>query len=267
MGTFLSPRQIGIRIKKLRKQKELSQQDLAKLLDVSRSAMTQIELGNRNLSVSELMKLSAFFRISLDRFLSSEYEISDRVQIVEDAGSETRKVRVSVPELSNMKFEAVLLYILEKCAGKPNIGETALSKLLYFCDFNYYEIYEEHLTGAHYYKLPYGPVPQDMDILLRNLINKGDLQQIKTEYYGYPQVRYLPQVKANLKKLNGAEKEVIDRVIDQYSDWSASAISEFSHKDIPWKATETGQYIDYELAFYREPPFSVRSYPEDHEEL
>ncbi|MDD4141558.1 MAG: hypothetical protein PHR20_02025 [Bacteroidales bacterium] len=34
----------------------------------------------------------------------------------------------------------VLLYILERCSGKTNVGKTVLYKLLYFSDFNYYEL-------------------------------------------------------------------------------------------------------------------------------
>ena len=33
--------------------------------------------------------------------------------------------------------------------------------------------------------------------------------------------------------------------------------------DLPWRATDDGDYIGYNLAFYRHPPFSVRVYPED----
>ena len=47
------------------------------------------------------------------------------------------------------------------------------------------------------------------------------------------------------------------------SDWSAKAISSYSHKDMPWLASKDGEVIDYELAFYREMPFSVRNYSED----
>ena len=47
------------------------------------------------------------------------------------------------------------------------------------------------------------------------------------------------------------------------SDWSASAVSNYSHKDIPWMASKEGEEINYELAFYREPPFSVRNYEEE----
>ena len=174
--------------------------------------------------------------------------------------------RTSVPILQIDKFKNVLLYILERCAGKPNVGETVLYKLLYFADFNYYELYEEQLTGAKYRKLPYGPVPQKLDSIIKQMIDDGYLQRVKTAYQGYPQTRYLPLQKANLTELLASEKEVIDRVIEQMSDWSASAISNYSHKDIPWIASKEGEEINYELAFYREAPFSVRNYGDEIEE-
>jgi uncharacterized phage-associated protein len=171
-----------------------------------------------------------------------------------------------VPKLQLKKFKNVLLYILERCAGKPNVGETVLYKLLYFLDFNYYELYEEHLTGANYRKLPYGPVPQKLDTILNQMIDNGLLQRVRTIYHGYPQTRYLPLEKADLSELRASETDVIDRVIEQMSDWSASAISNYSHKDMPWMATKEGEEINYELVFYRDAPFSVRNYGDEMEE-
>jgi uncharacterized phage-associated protein len=171
--------------------------------------------------------------------------------------------RISVPTLQVNKFKNVLLYILERCAGKPNVGETVLYKLLYFSDFNYYELYEEHLTGAQYRKLPYGPVPQKMDAIIQQMIENGQIQRVKTTYHNYIQTRYLPLEKANLQELKASEKEILDRVIEQMSDWSAAAISNYSHKDLPWLASKEGEAINYELAFYREAPFTVRNYQEE----
>jgi uncharacterized phage-associated protein len=168
-----------------------------------------------------------------------------------------------VPTLHIDKLKNVLLYILEHCAGKPNVGETVLYKLLYFCDFNYYELYEEHLTGAQYRKLPYGPIPQNLDSIISQMIEKRQLQSVKTEYHGFAQTRYLPLEKADLTQLLASEKEVIDKVIEQMSDWSATAISNYSHGDLPWDVTDEGQDISYELAFYREPPYSVRNYEDE----
>jgi transcriptional regulator with XRE-family HTH domain len=253
---------IGSRIVLLRKNKGYSQEDLAKLLDIPRTSLTQIELGNRNISIIELQKISEIFTISIDSLLIQNFDLN-MIFIKDSKPEKLNKIRISVPKLKLDKFKNILLYILEKCAGKPNVGETLLYKLLYFADFNYFEIYEEHLSGAEYRKLPYGPVPKHIDSVINKMITSNQIMRVKTEYHGYPQSRYLPLVKPNLEHLKASEKEVIDKVIDQFSDWSASKISEYSHKDMPWLASKDGEIIDYELAFYREFPYSSRNYTED----
>ncbi|MES2543529.1 MAG: type II toxin-antitoxin system antitoxin SocA domain-containing protein [Bacteroidota bacterium] len=263
MDFQISQVQIGRRIVALRKKKQLSQEDLARIIGISRPSLTQIELGKRSLNIMELQKFAQVFSFSLDDFMSKDFTAESALVPEETEKEKVIKERISIPSLQLAKFKNVLLYILEKCAGKPNVGETVLYKLLYFSDFNYYELYEEHLTGASYRKLPFGPVPQNLDAIIGQMIDFNQIQRLKTEYHGYPQTRYLPLEKADLTKLKASEKEIIDRVIEQMSDWSASAVSNYSHKDIPWMASKDGEEINYELAFYREPPFSVRNYEED----
>lgn len=266
MNIKLSQKQIGQRITELRKMKGLSQEDLAKYVKISRPSLAQIELGNRGVNIFELQRLSLVLSFSLDDFMSKSFSVSQDVEGKAEAKSKKTDERISVPTLQVNKFKNVLLYILERCAGKPNIGETVLYKLLYFSDFNYYELYEEHLTGAKYRKLPYGPVPQKIDTIIGQMMEKGMIQRIKTEYYEKMQTRYIPLAKADLTELKASEKEVIDKVIEQMSDWSASAISSYSHKDMPWLASKEGEEINYELVFYRDAPFSVRNYGEEIEE-
>lgn len=266
MNTSVSQKQIGNRIAEIRKLKGLSQEELAKSINISRPSLTQIELGNRSVDVLELQKLSWVLKFSMDNFMSKDFTASKELDNNQEVKTKKNEERISTPTLHINKFKNILLYILERCAGKPNVGETVLYKLLYFSDFNYYELYEEHLTGATYRKLPYGPVPQKIDPILNQMIDKGELQRVKTEYYGYPQARYLPLVKTDLTKLKASEKEVIDKVIDQMSDWSAAAISSYSHKDMPWIASKEGEAMNYELVFYRDTPFSVRNYTDEMEE-
>ena len=266
MAITLSQKEIGKRIMGLRKAKGLSQDNLAKNIDISRSSLVQIELGNRYVDVLELYKLSLLLEFSLDEFLSKDFGQSKKEELVnEKKAKEKNEERISVPEMSVSKFKNILLYILEKCAGKPNVGETVLYKLLYFSDFNYYEMYEEHLSGARYRKLPYGPVPKRFETIVNSMIEKEELKKIKTEYYAKIQTRYIPLTKPDLTKLKASETEVIDRVIEQMSDWSAATISNYSHNDMPWKASKEGEEISYELAFYRRPPYAVRTYNEDEE--
>lgn len=263
MSFELSQKQIGQRITELRKRKGLSQEYLAKSVKISRPSLAQIELGNRSVDILELQKLSLVLGFSLDDFMSKDFSSSRAVDDREGYREKKREERISVPTLQVKKFKNVLLYILERCAGKPNVGETVLYKLLYFSDFNYYELYEEHLTGAQYRKLPYGPVPHKLDTIIGQMIENGQLQRVKTEYHGYPQTRYLPLEKPDLTELKASEKEIIDRVIEQMSDWSAAMLSNYSHGDKPWKASKDGEEINYELVFYRRPPYSIRVYEDD----
>ncbi len=263
MNTPLTQKQIGQRIADRRKSKGLSQENLSKNLGLSRPSLAQIELGNRSVSILELQKLSQLLGFSLDEFMSTDVYIVRELAVDYAIPTSDVHERISVPTLQVEKFKNVLLYILERCAGKPNVGETVLYKLLYFSDFNHYELYEEHLTGATYRKLPHGPVPQNLDDVLFQMMDQGQLQRVKTDFHGYMQTRYLPLAKPDLTTLRASEKDIIDKVIEQMSDWSAKSISDYSHKDMPWLASKEGDKIDYELVFYREAPFSVRTYDED----
>jgi transcriptional regulator with XRE-family HTH domain len=262
----LSQKQIGVRIAELRNMKGLSQEELAKSIKMSRSSLAQVELGNRGVDILELQSLAMVLEFSLDDFMSKDFKVNKELEDTTEAKPKKTEERISMPTLNTNKFKNVLLYILERCAGKPNVGETVLYKLLYFSDFNYYEIYEEHLTGAKYRKLPYGPVPQKLDTIINKMIDEKQIQRIKTDYYDKPQTRYIPLIKADLTELKASEKDVIDKVIEQMSDWSATTISNYSHGDKPWKASEDGEIIRYNLAFYRRPPYSVRVYEEDEQD-
>lgn len=256
---------IGKRIAMLRKQKGFLQEEMAKKLGMPRSSLAQIELGNRNITAGELLKLSEVFEISIDSLLAKELKIKELTEETGSKKAEKVEERISVPELQVEKFKQVLLYVLERCAGKPNVGETVLNKLLYFIEFNFYERYEEHMIGATFKKLQFGPVPQNMDLVLAKMEEEGMVKMFKADYHGFLQKRYMPLAKPDLQELRASEIEIIDQVINQLSDFSARSISDYSHKDLPWKATQDGDIIDYELAFYREAPFSARTYSDDPE--
>lgn len=263
MSLQLSQKQIANRIMELRKIKGLSQTELAKSIGISRPSLSKIEMGKRNIDILELHKLSQVLGFSIDEFLSPNFQTDEIFNYQQTKEVVKKEIRISVPTIKMQKFKNVLLYILERCVGKPNMGETVLNKILYFCDFNYYELYEEHLTGAKYKKIPFGPVPQNLSSIINKMIENEQLKCIKTTYHNFPQKRYIPLVKPDLTQLSAAEKSVIDNVILQLSDWNANKISEYSHKDIPWLATKENEFISYNLAFYRELPYSVRVYEDE----
>jgi len=253
---------LGQRIKQIRKSLGLSQQALAEKLGISRPSISQIENGERKVCAEELKKLAEIFNLSVDALIDSDKEPQIVIRESREAyGPEpASRMRINVPQKNLHKFKEVLLYILNKVGAKPAIGETVLYKLLYFIDFDYYEKYEEQLIGATYLKNKYGPTPLEFRKIVDQMMAKAEIIEIKDKYFAYPQRKYLPLRKPHLGILKGNEIEVINDVLDRLSEMNARQISDYSHHDVPWLTTEDGKVIEYEAAFYRTPPYSVREY-------
>ncbi|MHB8107354.1 MAG: type II toxin-antitoxin system antitoxin SocA domain-containing protein [Candidatus Cryosericum sp.] len=254
---------LGERIRSIRERLGYSQQRLAELLGVSRVTVSQMETGRRKLSASDLKRLSDILEMPADYLLNPEKEPEVVIQQVKENETPVQAMRISVPQERVDKFKEVLLYILNKVGAKPNVGRTVVYKLLYFIDFDYYEQYEEQLIGARYQKNQYGPTPMEFAKIVQNMEQDGDLTEVKNEYFERLQTKYLARRAPDLSVLSAQELQVIEDVLCRLSDKNGSEISDYSHGDVPWLATEDGQVIDYDLVFYRTPPYSRRQYTED----
>jgi len=168
-----------------------------------------------------------------------------------------RKKRISYDK---EKLKQVLHYIIHQCGHLENVGKTVLFKILYFSDFNYYELHEKPLTGESYRKITRGPAPTHFDSVAKELESAGKIRLEKRKYRGYPQQKFLCLAKPPMDLLSTVEKETLDKAISLLSALTASQVSALSHGDVPVKATKDGEIIDYELVFYRDPVFSVREY-------
>lgn len=242
-------------IRKTRTDNGLTQVQMSEKLNISRTSLVGYEkLEDKNIPVKIINKLVELFEIEI-KTDNYTYNI-----IKSEENINQEEFRINVPQKNIEKFKEVLLYILEKIGAKPNVGQTVLYKILYFIDFDYYELYEEQLMGAKYIKNHYGPTPVDFAKIIKSMESSGDLETVKSKYYNKTQTKYLPIRKSNSKLLNGQEIEHINKIIEKHSDKTALDLSDFSHKDVPWIISEDGEPIDYESVFYRTPETSVRSY-------
>ncbi|MBL7053225.1 MAG: DUF4065 domain-containing protein [Candidatus Portnoybacteria bacterium] len=250
-------------IQKLRKENDYSQQYLAGQLGISRPTYIQIEKGERELTVSEAKKLASIFSMSLKDLLNSknkEIKVSLEKEIKKIIKPE---MRIIMPQANVKKFKEVFLYILEKVGARPNIGETALYKLLYFIDFDYYEKFEEQLIGAKYIKNHFGPTPIEFKKITDQMIKNGEIEKIKSKYFQHEQKKYLPRKSADLKILSAQEIKHIDNVLTRLAWKNATELSDYSHSDTPWRVHKMGQEISYETVFYRDDDHSVRNYEDE----
>lgn len=63
---------LGEKVKLLRSRRRLKQDDLAEVLELSRSQVSNLESGRRNLSLKQLEKLCEYFKVDMSYFLMSE---------------------------------------------------------------------------------------------------------------------------------------------------------------------------------------------------
>lgn len=253
---------IGQKLIAFREEQGLSQEELAKALNLDRAAVSRIENDKQALKLEELVKLSKLMHVSTDELLNLCPPVEVHLQ-KDQKQTKSQAIRISVPARNVKKFKEVLLYILTKVGARPNVGETVLYKLLYFIDFNHYEKYEEQLIGATYRKNPYGPTPVEFPTLIKEMIKAKEIEFIDSHYFKLSQKKYLPLRDPNLALLSGTETKTIDDVLNKLANMNGNAISEYSHKDVPWIVTKDKGIIDYETVFYRTPDYSVRTYDDD----
>lgn len=249
---------LGEQIGKVRTELEMTQEDLGRLVSLSRVAIGQIEAGRRRVTADELQRFSGALEVAADYLVDPAKR--PRVTLEQHAApaKQDAGLRISVPQRNVRKFKETLLYVLTRVGGKPNVGETVLYKLLYFIDFDHYERHEEQFIGATYVKREYGPAPVEFQEIARAMMAENELQACEADYYGLRQKRYLALRDPDLSVLDGREIQTMEEVICRLSDMNASKIADYSHKDIPWLVAEEGDILDYESVFYRTPEYSVR---------
>lgn len=253
-------------LKYLREEQSLSQDDLASALGLSRQTISKYENGETNFTLDIIKKLSQFFDVDYSCFIDNKPPVRPEYNIIEGKkATEEQEIRIDIPQENISKFKQVLLYILNKVGAKPNVGQTVIYKLLYFIDFDYYEIFEEQLMGLKYIKNTYGPTPIDFAKLIQEMEKDGELEEIKTKYFNKDQTKYLPIKEPNLSLLSGQEIKHIDDELARLSDMTAKELSEYSHKDIPWIGANMGEIMDYEAVFYRNDDTSRREYVEEYD--
>ncbi|HUU06717.1 MAG TPA: helix-turn-helix transcriptional regulator, partial [Patescibacteria group bacterium] len=114
---------LGKRIKQLRENEGISQEKLSSIIGISRSAISQIEGGERKITAEELVLLAKKFNITLENLIDPE--ITPRISLPEKESSPVvveEKIRISVPQKNLEKFKEVLLYILGRVGSLPNVG-------------------------------------------------------------------------------------------------------------------------------------------------
>jgi uncharacterized phage-associated protein len=152
------------------------------------------------------------------------------------------------------KYREVLRYLLASDANNDKLGKVKLMKLLYYADFDHFEKHGKSITGDRYYKLPYGPVPGQAQLILESMRDAGLINVEHRPVFRYMKYYFSLTEKGTIKEyeLHPDELATLAAVVEKWKNHSTEEIVLASHGEPPWQKVGYGTEIPYELVYFRE---------------
>lgn len=143
------------------------------------------------------------------------------------------------------KFCAMVLFFAHK---STELLKTKLMKLLNYSDMIFYKENGISISGVRYAHLPYGPVPENFDILFGTMA-ADHIAHIEVFYdNGYEKHQVIPEEEIPEGILSENELEVLERIYNKFASFGSVDISNYSHKEKGYMETKKGEIISYEYA-------------------
>ena len=199
--------------------------------------MTLIEGSPGALAESKRERLLEDLRAADDEIFSFERLFEERFgQYAPDEFSGFRKLDIQ------RLFKTILFFCFE---GQL---KTKLNKLLFYADFKHFKEYAVSITGARYFHLQYGPVPDDYDYYFAELEREGLLQQVEISLGNYTGFKCVTQHEPDMSIFEQSESGSLNEVKTYFKKFGSARIMAFSHKELGYRSTNDGELISYRFA-------------------
>jgi len=260
------------RIKEIRKRYRLSQKSLAALLGMSEATVNRYEQGGlqdqahdvairacespefvRNLLGRRGHLLSDWQRKRVEQALAGAPEREEDwldsighgkwIQAANEISD-----RTGFRRFDPRRFASVAIWF---CTRLRQVSRTVINKLAFYADFLNFKSATVSLTGMAYRKAPYGPVPDDYDMLLGWMVAEGLILCTEVEFPDGNTGFYYkvgPNAHSLSIELSAHEKKVLEHVASELGGLTAKAISDHSHSEFAYRNTPDGQLITYQEA-------------------
>lgn len=216
---------IAERVTKLREQSNLTQEEVAKKLGISRQRWILVEKGERDLSTEELETLARLFGIDVADFFEE------------------------VPDIEKFKqmYFACIEFAKDERGGVP---KTKLAKLLYLADFTNFFNTLEPMSGVRYRHMEFGPVAEIFFSLTEDLFDGGKINITPMD-----QALIVSSTSRDITydRLTSQELDLIKKICNIWRDKRTMEIVNFTHEQKPWKMCRDGEYIPYSLIIQEDP--------------
>lgn len=213
-------------IEKARKEKNISQEEIAKYLWITRQTFSKIEKWEKSLTLWQAVKISEFLGLEINDILQTDTKVESKKEIdLEKYG------------------QIITNFIKYWTDSKGKITKTKLAKFCYLLDFSWYYFNLEPLTGLEYKKYKYWPVPDKYFVVLENLFEDKEIS-IEIKWWAFL-IENIENPKTD--KLNEDELELLKKIAEKWKDKTTQEIVDFTHSQLPWFVSYDMEVIPYWL--------------------
>lgn len=223
-------------LKEIRTNLNLSQELMAKILGWSKKSIVRYENAE---SVPQGEYLNMYIRLKEDPFYIMKILEGQRLIFDE---KEYYKIIDKLPFYDKYKTVNTILYLLED----NSLYQTSLMKNLFAIDFNNYKEYGAPITDLKYVHMQYGPVIDKRFDLYNFMIKNGYIELDLVEFDNC--IKFKSIFNYDEKLFNENELDTLKKVKNKLKNYSATYLSDWSHKFKGWIETTDGEVISYDYA-------------------
>jgi Protein of unknown function (DUF4065) len=152
--------------------------------------------------------------------------------------------------LNSEKLQQAILFFLH---GSPdgNVSKTRLMTLLYFADFDFYERFEQPITGARYRKVNQSPESVEAARMLAALEQGERIKRREDMMEERNLTRYDTHERADLSAFTIPERTVLEQIQREWASASDECLERAIREEAPLVAVSPNEDIPYYLAHYR----------------
>ena len=146
------------------------------------------------------------------------------------------------------KFKNMILYLAKLLDGTL---KTKLNKLLWYCDFLHFKETSVSITGTRYVPLPYGPVPDNYELIITTMLREGLLEKNEISFDTKGDIvgeQFTTLVEPQESIFSEQEIKVMNFVADKFREYTSTRITDMSHQETAYKKCEDQDIISYEYA-------------------
>ena len=253
-------------IKDIRKKYDLTQSELAYLLNLGEVTITRYETKQiQDASVDNMLRelndnpLLALKLLEKNKNKFKRYEeIENKIKEIIDKNvisflneqeliakyTDFNEININNGNvlLNIEKLKNILGYITKEMGQMKKV---VLMKLLWYIDSISFKIRGYAITGLVYQHMPYGALPighreiiELSSIKSKLFINDREFEEYKIEFNN----------EYKIKRIEKDEKEIIDKVINKFRNYRSSEISNYMHKEKAYKETKDNDIIPFSFA-------------------